>query len=347
MYKLEPKDYKRVANLIKSDNDLSVFSVIHNRMPGNIFVNDIDQPTSTLIRTSECNLIAGRIDNEEFNAKISDELDFWDPVIPDTQEWEKQVPLVHKNRFIRKYTRCHYFLVREKFIDSNNNRLLPNGFIIEQVNLEFLRNNKFKNSEQLLQAIEDWKSDEDFIKYGGGSYVRNNDEIVSYSLWDCSYLNQVEIGIHTTENYRKKGFGIIAAAETVRTCFEKGYTKIRWTCVQANKGSKAIAKKLGFELKGVYSAFSSYPPIENLLDLSESEWNEWAEYFENSAKTEPNLWTESLVAYIKANNVAKANEVLALQRLNGSIEHNFSGLIQYLHSIGMATDFSENGIHID
>ncbi len=347
MYKLGQKDYKKVANLIKSDNDLSVLSVIHNRMPGDIFVNDIDQPTSALIRTSECNLIAGRIDNEEFNANISDELDFWDPVIPDTEEWENHIPLVHKNHFIRRYTRCHYLLSREKFIDSNTNRLLPNGFIIEQVNLDFLRNNKFKNSEPLLQAIEDWKSDEDFIKYGGGSYVRNKDEIVCYSLWDCSYLDQVEIGVHTTENYRKKGFGIISAAETVRTCFDKGYTKIRWTCVQANKGSKAIAEKLGFELKGVYSAFSSYPPIENMPDLSEFEWNEWAEYFENSAKSEPKLWTESLVAYIKANNVVKANEVLAILNQNGSIEQNFNGLIQYLHSLGMATDFNENWIHID
>ncbi|HOJ11157.1 MAG TPA: hypothetical protein PK733_11260 [Clostridiales bacterium] len=38
-----------------------------------------------------------------------------------------------------------------------------------------------------------------------------------------------------------------------------------------------------------YTAFTPYAPIENPADLTEAAWNEWAEYFENSAKIEPRL----------------------------------------------------------
>lgn len=59
MFKLERKDYKKVINLVKSQDELSVFSVINGENPGTIYVNNIINPTAALIKTSECNLIAG------------------------------------------------------------------------------------------------------------------------------------------------------------------------------------------------------------------------------------------------------------------------------------------------
>ena len=191
--------------------------------------------------------------------------------------------------------------------------------------------------------MDDWGGDEGFLKNGGGAYVRNDDKIISRSIWDCTYREKVEIGVKTIENkYRNMGFGIIAVAESVKACFERGYKTIGWHCVQANKGSIAIATKLGFKLIGTYSAFSPYPPYENPLDLTETDWNEWAVYFENSAQSEPRLWSECLYAYIKANNVAKANEILAIHKEKKPFEYNLNRIIRYLHSIDMATKFNDN-----
>lgn len=59
--------------------------------------------------------------------------------------------------------------------------------------------------------MKDWGGDKRFLCNGGGAYVRNEDEIISLSMWDCTYDDKVEIGIKTIENkYRKMGFGIIA-----------------------------------------------------------------------------------------------------------------------------------------
>jgi len=90
-------------------------------------------------------------------------------------------------------------------------------------------------------------------------------------LSDCSFENKIAIGIHTDERYRKKGFGEIVVFSTIKDCFAKGYETIDWFCVDSNKGSSRIAEKFGFKYSNDYYSFSSYPPIENLKDLSESE----------------------------------------------------------------------------
>lgn len=311
MYKLNLTEYFKVLPLIKSEYQLSVFSVIHGIMQGKIFVNNLENPTTALIQTSECNLLAGNVDDETFNSAIPDELGFWDSVIPDSDEWMKKIPSIHQNQFVRSYTRCYYSLSAEEFIDTE--RVLPKGVVVEQVDPDFLRNGNLKNADDIIGLMEDWGGDKRFLCNGGGAYVRNEDEIINRSIWDCTYKDKVEIGIITLKNrYRRMGFGIIAVAATIKACFERGYRTIGWHCVETNKGSRAIASKLGFKLIGTYTAFTPYAPIENYTDLSETEWNEWAEYFENSAKMESALWSECLCAYIKANNVAKANEILAI-----------------------------------
>ncbi len=341
MFKLNQDQYFRVLSLIKSELHLSVFSVIHGVMQGEIYVNNPEKPTAALIQTSECNLLAGDIDDEAFSATISDELDFWDPVFPDSEEWTRKIPEVHQNHFVRQYKRCYYSLKREDFVDTE--KILPEGFVLEQVDPDFLRRNNFKYSDQILSSVEDWGEETSFRINGGGAYVRNEDSIISRSLWDCTYRDKVEIGIITHEDkYRKMGFATIATAATIKACFEKGYKTIGWHCVEANKGSRAIAEKLGFKLSCTYTAFSPYPPIENLTDLTALEWLDWAEYFETAAKTEPRLWTECLFSFIRANNVAKAREVLEIHRRMNLYEHDLSGFVQYLHTIGMATDFSSD-----
>lgn len=43
MIKLDNKEFKKIAHLIKSQDELSVFSVIYGEKPGEIYVNSIDK----------------------------------------------------------------------------------------------------------------------------------------------------------------------------------------------------------------------------------------------------------------------------------------------------------------
>lgn len=341
MIKLNNKEFKKIAHLIKSQDELSVFSVIYGEKPGEIYVNNIDSPTAALIKTSECNLISGSTNDEVFNSEVSSELDFWDQLTPDSHDWMDKIPTIHKNHFVRKYKRRHYVLSIDEFVECNST--LRGGYVLEKVDVSLLRQNIFENSERVLKWAEDWGDDEKFRKHGTGYLIRNDKTIVSWSLTDCSFEKKIAIGIHTDERYRKNGFGKITASATVKDCFAMGYEKIDWLCVDSNKGSRAIAEKLGFTLSNYYYSFSSYAPIENLKDLPEAEWHEWGEYLEEASKTEECFIWESLYAYIKSNDVEKTiNIMINMKHRKIGIDYlRFKDYIIKLQTYGACSNFTK------
>jgi RimJ/RimL family protein N-acetyltransferase len=341
VFKLDSKEFRKVAHLVKSQDELSVFSVIGGQNPGEIYVNNVDNPTAALIRTSECNLIAGSPNDEVFNSEVSLELDFWAPLTPDSYEWMEKIPTIHENHFIRKYKRRHYVLCSDKFVDCD--APLKEGYTLEKVDISFLRDNSFENSERILEWAENWGEAENFNKHATGYLIRNDKIIVSWSLSDCSFNKIIAIGIHTDERYRKNGFGEIVAAATIRDCFAMGYEKIDWLCVDSNKGSRAIAEKLGFKFINHYYSFTSYPPIENIKDLSESEWHEWGEYLEDASKTEERLIMECVFAYIKSNDVEKTiNIMMDIKQKKIEIDYlRFKNWVIELQTYGMCSNFAK------
>jgi GNAT superfamily N-acetyltransferase len=340
MFKLESEEFSKAEHLIKSENELSVFAVINGVMPGEIFVNNIDNPTVALIKTSECNLIAGCSSDTTFNSEVSSELDFWDLLTPDTREWIDIIPTIHKNPFVRKYKRRHYILSIDDFTECN--MPLKDGYEIEKVDAGLLRQCSYENAEKLLEWVENWGDEANFQKHGTGYFIHDGKVIVSWSLSDCSFKNEIAIGIHTDERYRKNGFGKMVVSAVIKDCFAKGYETIHWLCVDSNKGSSSIAEKLGFKYNNHYYSFSSYPPIENLKDLSEAEWYEWGEYLENASKTEDCLIWECLYCYIKSNDVEKTiNIMTAMEHKKIKIDHSrFKSYINYLQQHGMCSNFS-------
>lgn len=232
MFKLKNNDFNKVVHLVKSRNELSVLSVIKGTMPGEIYVNSTDNPTATLIKTCECNLIAGSSNDVNFNSNVSKALDFWDTLTPDSSEWIDLIPAIHKNPFVRKYKRRHYILSVDDFKECNNP--IKDGFIIEKVDIDLLKQSCYENAEKLLEWIEEWGDDARFQKYGVGYFIHNGKVIVSWSLSDCSFDKKIAIGIHTDERYRKNGFGKVVASATVKDCFTKKYEKIDWLCVDTN-----------------------------------------------------------------------------------------------------------------
>lgn len=339
MIRLSCSDTKKIKPLIKSKNEISIFSIIEGDMPGEIFVIDAENPTAVLIKTCECNLIAGVVD-DKFISEVSSELDFWDSVTPDSQDWFDKVPLLHKNKFISPFKRRHYTLDETAFIKRETP--LPDGFKLEKIDPAILRKSVYKNANKLLEWLEDWGNDSAFSKNGAGTYIHNGETIVSWSLSDCSYAEQITIGVITDEKYQKQGFGIRTVSETVSECFRKGYKSINWLCVDTNKGSISIAEKLGFTHNNDYFYFCSYLPTENLSDISEEEWDVWAKYLEEASIHEPRLINECLYTYMKANNVTKVIEIVkSLPRFGVTPDINrYKSDVYYFQSIGLCSNFN-------
>jgi RimJ/RimL family protein N-acetyltransferase len=339
MFKVKNDYFYRIVPLVKSQNELSVLSVIKGFMPGEIYANNLDHPTAALIKTSECNLIAGSTYDHVFNSEVSTEIDFWDQLTPDSDDWIDIIPTIHKNPFVRRYKRRHYTLSSNNFQEYK--MPLKDGFILEKVDIDLLKKNRYENSEKLLEWISNWGNDASFQEYGAGYFIHNDKVIVSWSLSDCYFDKKMAIGIHTDERYRKNGFGKAVVSATVKECFLKGCENIDWLCVDTNKGSIATAENLGFKYNNHYYSFTSFPPIENVKDLSETEWYEWGEYLQNASQTEDCLICESLYCYIKSNDIEKTIHIMTSMKQKKitldylSIKH----YIIYLQGLDLCSNF--------
>jgi hypothetical protein len=75
------QDKIKVIPLFKnSQHVLAIECVIYGKSPGNIFVDDLKNPKSGLIKTPEGNVIFGNSENSKFNSEISEKIDNFDSI---------------------------------------------------------------------------------------------------------------------------------------------------------------------------------------------------------------------------------------------------------------------------
>jgi len=298
IYQLEQSNFNKVEGLIKNTNhELSIKAVISGSSEGAIYADDVEFPLSTLIFTPECNVVAGKANNKLFNSEIKNKLDFFDSITCDDKEWENNLHEIHRNIAMRKYVRRNYKF--DKLIYNNFVENLNNQYTLEYVNVNTLNGLDFENSDK----IRDWFKINDLNRYKDyclGSYIREDKKIISWSLVDCIVGDKIEIGVTTDGNYKKMGLGAIVAAATVSSCISKGIKEIGWHCVDTNIGSIKIAEKVGFKLINKRDTFTPFPPIENVTDLNSEQWAEWATYYEEMNKVQPNYYWLSATCWAKA-----------------------------------------------
>lgn len=326
IYQLEQSDFYKIEVLIKNSyHELSIKAVINGTSPGKIFVDNLEKPLSTLIITTECKVVAGKADNKLFNIGVKEKLGFFDTLTCDNEEWENNIHEIHKNIALRKYIRRYYELDELKFVDFNRN--MDSQYTLEYVNVGNLNNLDFENSDK----IRDWIKFVDistFKDYCLGAYVRIDKKIVSMSLVDCIVDDRIEIGVKTEKEYKKRGLGSLATAATVSSCISKGINKIGWHCVDTNIGSIKTAEKVGFKLIKKYSSYTPFPPIENDTDLSKEQWGEWATYYAEMNKIQPNYFWLSAGCWAKASKMEEA-----IENIMKLIETGQMWFVEYLPKI--------------
>ncbi|WP_078394532.1 GNAT family N-acetyltransferase [Shouchella patagoniensis] len=315
IHQLDPRDFGKVSKLIKHTNhELSIAAVITGNTPGEIYVDHVEEPSSTLIMTPECNVVAGDSNNKKFNEGVKKLLDFYDPITCDTSDWEEKINDIHCNRALKKYKRRYYQFEELRF--ENYVASLDNQYTLEYVQVDTLDDIQYENSEK----IKEWfvfKNRNEVKDYCLGAYIRQGNKIVCWCLVDCIVGDQIEIGIHTHKDFRRRGLGSIALAATVDSSMLNGVKEIGWHCVDTNVGSYTIAEKIGFKKGKEYLSFSPYPPIENVTDLTHEQWSEWAIHYEQMNKIEPKYYRQAARCWGLSNNMERSmltiNDLVALE----------------------------------
>lgn len=239
------------------DYQVVVRAVIEKSSPGTIWVDDTAKPECGFMATTEGWFLAGNPNRMEFNKGLRELAhdmilrgNFRSPVNPnflsylffhiDSNEWISRFPYIFDIRRPLPTYRIH-FICDNVTLDWKNR--IPEGYRLLQIDSSFDKDVlEFPGDikERAEHSLEDQK------KRGFGLCLLHGNKIVVWINADCASGDECEIGIITTEAYRRKGLGALAAAASVDNCLSSGYSTVGWHCENHNYGSIAVAQKVGF-----------------------------------------------------------------------------------------------------
>lgn len=257
MYKLNKYEYKKVENIFKElAYNIVVKSVIDGNTPGEIYVDDVNNPKTALIWDMMGELlIEGESNNSEYNMEIN-----------------RLIIENLKPRATKKFIPCFDFYYSKQFEDKLNvilpqencTRIARNVYKFKVLRIDWTQNiSKYcsmiiidekllqRNDLKYIECVEGWinsfwYSVSDFTSKGIGYCLMKENIVVSWCLSVFVSGNNFEFGLETIEEYRGNGYGKLTAAACMEYCIENNIVPF-WQCNKDNIPSNKVSESIGFE----------------------------------------------------------------------------------------------------
>lgn len=284
MEKLISKTPTPVWHLFNSllQTHFSVGAVLAGTARGEVWVDDLYDPQVGYAITTEGYYLTGNISKVGVYPSLKELIPHSAYLVLDPIGWESVLSQVWDNPFARKHLRKNYQLETLKVTDCLNR--VPNNFQLGPIDRNLLAKTDLQNFHEISHRINEWESAEDFLQRGFGHCILHERAIVSRCIVDCVEADRCEIGVGTDIRYRLRGLASLVVAATVAEALRRGFRHIGWHCLASNKGSIAVAEKVGFTERKQYVAYSGELPSENAGDLSTEEYSEWARHYEHASE---------------------------------------------------------------
>lgn len=235
----------------KNKFHIPVLSVIHNKFPGKIFVNDKNNPTIILVwiisRWSYlyCSEDINNIGNfiyEVIDKRIKYilnklEIKNFEIYIENNKKCINYLENKINDMIINKHYESTYELNLYNFKKYFNSIILPENVVIQKNKIPLLFE-KYRNflSDNFLK-----------IKTESVSLIKCSKEISRASNNGMEYNKNYFIDLDTfDETQRNKGYGTISAAILIDILLNKDILPL-WETTENNISSQKVAKKLGFQ----------------------------------------------------------------------------------------------------
>ena len=280
MQLLDETAYEAVRPLLTQtiSRHASAAAILAGVLDGTVWADDPIRPSVTLISDGEASYLAGKPAQLAQLTALRALIPAWSYFLPE-DNWLPRHSEVWDNPFARPHPRLRFELER-----AGPEVGLPDGFALAPIN-----RNSVAEYPALRELAEDegssWRSFEDFLDLGVGYAVLCDGAVVSHSLADCVVGNRAELGVGTKDGFRRLGLGRAAAVAAVNECLRRGIVDIGWHCHASNAGSIRIAEAAGFRRREQYFGYSSNLPAENVGDLSEAQYRDWAAHLETAAES--------------------------------------------------------------
>jgi RimJ/RimL family protein N-acetyltransferase len=289
MYKIELEGYDRVRNIFSelAEIQLNVLGVLNGNCPGSVYADDPHQPSSAYLISGDGHFLAGNTENQPFNAALNAALprDQIYALFGNLDRWASVLDAALSATYAVRAPRWYYTLAEHRIPDWH--RRVPEEYTMRPVRRSLLETG-LENCDTVAEGILScWQSLDRFEKHGFGFCLEHEGCLVSWSLADFVHGDRCEIGIHTDAGHRRQGLGTLTAAANAEYATSIGYATIGWHCWQNNAGSIGVAENVGFEIAASYEVFFNHWAAENITDMSQSEFQAFAELYEHRFEAQP------------------------------------------------------------
>jgi GNAT superfamily N-acetyltransferase len=339
---LKLHNYHKAIPLFQAfDYSLSLPATFAGNNPGRIFVDDLENPQIAFGLTVEGYFLAGDPNNPAavgiaadflrekiFSGEIylDDDTNLSLAVAP--LQWEDQLPEMIPTHEVEKLPRYHY-LCQDLSFDWRAQ--LPSGYQVRAFDRALLKDPTLEIPPAILDwaCIEiRWGSLENFFLNGISCCVLHGNKVVTICQPDCFTADQIDIGIYTLPEYRRKGLAAVATAATVEAAFKRGFRKVGWHCNTENLGSWKTAEKVGFKRHKKYAYyFYIFDEIDHLAELGwfyfrQGQYQKTVDYYERvfAARDDQPDYYYHLAAVAWA---ALGQAEMAIQYLNAAVNHGW------------------------
>ncbi len=264
--------YEKILEQLKNIpfNTFFARAVLDLKACGKIFVDNINEPKSIYIAHDYgMSLLFGDTDNIEFNLDLKEYLlnEFKNRISYEflqvyPEKWSNKLEELLKDNLIKysklldNYSKSEADTLVEKYKENHIIQWGRVNFIYKEIDKVVFPKSEYKIKlidSEIYDRIEGtvipkffWKSKELFLSNGIGYALMNGDDIVSIAFSSWKYEDVLEIGVETSQKYRKKGFAKYVCKELLSYCQKNNLSPI-WACRLENTGSYLLAKSLGFD----------------------------------------------------------------------------------------------------
>lgn len=188
-------------------------------------------------------------------------------LVPGNSGWQRMIETVCGPK-ARQITRYAFYKDFGCFDRENLGRLagrLPEGFTLRKVDRE--RYNQCRKESWSRDFVAQYPTWEAYSARGLGFVAEKNGRLVSGASSYSAWSGGIEIEVDTHPEFRRRGLATACAAALILECLNRGLYP-SWDA--ANLWSVSLAQKLGYRLKGAYTAYEitgASAPVETGRNL--------------------------------------------------------------------------------
>jgi RimJ/RimL family protein N-acetyltransferase len=244
-------DTKKVEPLFSNWQETLIWSCLQGIM-GDVYVDNLEKPLSAMAILGDFCFFVGLPNEELVLYKPDGCTQNFIIMVPENDNWAELIVHNFGNK-AKKVIR--YAIKKEQNVFDKEKlykaiRSLGSEYALKMIDEEIFNLCRLSNWSQDL--VSQYKDYEMYKKLGVGVVILKDGELISGASPYSRYRDGIEIEIDTKEGYRRRGLAYICGSKLILECLKR---KMYPSWDAQNKGSLALAEKLGYHFDYEYFAY--------------------------------------------------------------------------------------------